>query len=267
MKTTDSFAAWADWFRDFQGRQLKVDWDSFVRIPEDIHPIVAASVRQFQLGESSEARNLKAKVARYVKKGGDRAYQDAMEWFIFEENRHSRLLGRFMALEDMPKAASQLTDRIFRWTRHGVGLRHSLTILLSAELCAVPYYTALRAATTSPILTAICNQILQDEAMHIRFQARAIRMMLADKSSFRRRTEHLLARLMLEAALDVVWFHHAALFRLAGYTFADFRRESKTQFDWAWAMIDGTETNPEPKQLATARPFAFPATNFSEQPQ
>lgn len=249
MSTIDSFAAWADWFRDFHGRQLPIPWESFERVPKDIHPTVAASVRQFQLGESSEARNLKAKVARHVKKGGDRAYQDAMDWFIFEENRHSRLLGRFMALEHMPKATSQLTDRLFRCVRHTVGLRTSLTILLSAELIAVPYYTALRRATCSPILTTICDQILLDEAMHIRFQAKAIRMLLAGKHRWRRRAAFSLARWMLEPALDVVWFNHGDLLRLAGYAFADLRRESLLQFHWAWAMIEGREAIPEPRTV------------------
>lgn len=249
MKTTDSFAAWADWYRDFQARQLPIDWTTFERVPKDIHSIVANSVRQFQLGESSEARNLKSKVARMVKKGGDPAYQDAMDWFIFEENRHSRLLGRFMAVEDMPKANSQFTDRLFRFSRHATNLRHSLMILVSAEIVAVPYYTALRKATNSPILTTICHQILLDEAMHIRFQAKALRMLLQGKSALKRRAERILARVMLEAALDVVWFNHADLLRLAGWQFADLRRESLQQFRWAWAMIEGTEANPEPKQV------------------
>lgn len=239
MKTTASFAAWADWYREFQNRQLPIDWGSFERLSTEIHGIVAKSVQQFQLGESSEARNLKAKVARYVKRGGDRAYQDAIEWFIFEENRHSRLLGRFMALEDMPKATGQMTDKLFRFLRHSVGLRHSLTILLSAELVAVPYYTALRHATNSPILTTICDQILLDEAMHIRFQAKAIRTLLEGKSAMRRKSAYLLARLLIEAALDVVWFNHADLLRLGGCEFSDLRRETLVQFHWAWEMVDG----------------------------
>ncbi|MEY3445221.1 MAG: hypothetical protein RLZZ519_3502 [Bacteroidota bacterium] len=252
MKTSDSFAAWADWYRDFQSRQLPIDWNNFDRIPPEIHPIVANSVRQFQLGESSEARNLKAKVSKLIKKGGDPAYQDAMDWFIFEENRHSRLLGRFMAMENMPKAESQFTDKLFRLSRHAFGLRNSLMILVSAELIAVPYYTALKNATRSPILTTICDQILRDESMHIRFQAKAIAMLLEGKSALRRKIAHINARIMLEAALDVVWFNHADLLRLYGYQFADLRRESLAQFNWAWAMINGLEANPEPKKVAAA---------------
>ena len=82
MKTSDSFAAWADWYKNYLDRQLTVDWNTFERLPPKLKAVVGDSVRQFQLGESSEARNLKAKVERFVKKGGDRDYQEAMEWFI-----------------------------------------------------------------------------------------------------------------------------------------------------------------------------------------
>ena len=237
MKTNDSFAAWADWYRNYLDRQLPIDWNTFERLPADLKQVVGDSVRQFQLGESSEAQNLKSKIARYVKKGGDRAYQDAMDWFIFEENRHARLLGRFMALEDIPKVTSHFSDKLFRFVRHGVGLRHAITILLSAELIAVPYYTALSQATRSPILTTICKQILLDEANHIRFQAKAIRTLLEGRGALRRRAAYAFARLLLEPALDIVWFHHARLFRAAGWSFKDMRRGSIAQFEWAWKMV------------------------------
>jgi hypothetical protein len=237
MKTTDSFAAWADWYKNYLDRQLSIDWDTFERLPPDLKAVVGDSVRQFQLGESSEARNLKAKIERFVKKGGDRNYLEAMEWFIFEENRHARLLGRFMALEDIPKLKSHFSDRIFRGLRHAVGLRHSIVILLSAELVAVPYYTALRDVSDSPILTTICKQILLDEANHIQFQSAAVRMLLQGAGAMRLRRAKLTARVLVELAIDVVWFQHGDLFRAAGWQFADFRQETLRQFAWSWQMI------------------------------
>jgi hypothetical protein len=237
MKTSDSFAKWADWYRNYLDRQLPVDWNSFERLPAHLKQVVGDSVRQFQLGESSEARNLKAKVARYVQQGGDPAYQEAMEWFIFEENRHARLLGRFMALEDIPKVQSHFSDKLFRLARHSVGLRLSITILLSAELIAVPYYMALRDVSRSPILTAICDQILLDEANHVRFQAKAIHTLLQGRGRLRLRIERVRASILLELALDVVWFNHGRLFDAAGWNFSKLRRAARVQFDWAWQMI------------------------------
>lgn len=237
MKTPKNFAEWADWFRDYQGRQLQVDWNSMARVPEEIKLTVGRSVRQFQLGESSEALHLKKRVARHVKRGGDRHYADAIDWFIHEENRHARLLGRFMGIEDMPKAQKLLSDSVFRFLRHQGGLLNQLLILSAAEMIAVPYYHALRQATPSPILTAICNQILQDEAMHLRFQAQSIRMLTERRSALRLRWIRWRHRILLELALDVVWFHHADLLRLAGYGFQTLRVESVEQFELVWRSI------------------------------
>lgn len=246
MKTNDSFSAWANWFKEFQDRQLQIDWNTMERIPDHVHATIAASIKQFQIGESSEAENLKAKVARHVKKGGDPAYQEALDWFIYEENRHARLLGRFMGLENMPKAKKSVSDSLFRFVRHLGSLRYAHTILVIAEMIAVPYYTALKNASNSPILTAICKQILLDEANHLRFQAKIIKMHLKGKSIWRKRRAKWIAAFLLEIALDVVWFGHGKLLKLDGYDFARFRKESFQQFDFVWQLILMEQANTDP---------------------
>lgn len=254
MRNPKNFAEWADWFRDFQGRQLPVDWNSMARVPEEAKETVARSVRQFQLGESSEALHLKKRVAKHVKRGGDRNYADAIEWFIFEENRHARLLGRFMATEDMPKAKKHFADSTFRFLRHMGDLLHQILILSAAEMIAVPYYSALRRATPSPILTNICNQILLDEAMHLRFQAHSILMLTQKKSVARLKWVRWKHRVLLELAVDIVWFGHADLFRLSGYDFQTFRLESLEQFELLWRTVLKQDA-PEPHQNSLHSPL------------
>ncbi|MFN8398082.1 MAG: hypothetical protein U0176_25925 [Bacteroidia bacterium] len=257
MKNPKNFAEWADWFRDFQGRQLPVDWNSMTREPEEAKETVARSVRQFQLGESSEATQLKSKVAKLVKRGGDRHYADAIEWFIFEENRHARLLGRFMAIEDMPKAKKLFADSTFRFLRHMGGLLNQLLILSAAEMIAVPYYSALRRSTDSPILTAICNQILLDEAMHLRFQGQSILMLTNKRSPLRLKWLRWRHKVLLELAVDVVWFGHAELFRIGGYDFKTFRLESIEQFELLWRTILKRDA---PAEQPATDPSAIPNT-------
>ncbi len=46
-----------------------------------------------------------------------------------------------------------------------------MRVLATAEVLAIPYYTALRDATGSPLLRSICCRILTEEAQHLRFQA------------------------------------------------------------------------------------------------
>ena len=38
----------------------------------------------------------------------------------------------------------------------------------------MPYYSALHDATGSPMLRAICRQILRDEAMHLKYQGQTL---------------------------------------------------------------------------------------------
>ena len=46
-----------------------------------------------------------------------------------------------------------------------------MRVLATAEVLAIPYYTALRDATGSPLLRSICDRILAEETEHLRFQA------------------------------------------------------------------------------------------------
>ena len=48
------------------------------------------------------------------------------------------------------------------------------TVLVTAEVLAIPFYQALRDATRSSLLRAICVRILCDEASHLNYQALTI---------------------------------------------------------------------------------------------
>lgn len=98
-----------------------------------------------------------------------------------EEQRHSACLLRFMQREGIPAASSHWVDTVFRRLRVLAGLELSLRVLVSAEIIAIPYYRALGAATRSPLLRAICARILQDEAVHLRFQASSLSRLSASR--------------------------------------------------------------------------------------
>ena len=75
-------------------------------------------------------------------------------------------------------------------------------------------------------------------------------MLLQGRSAWRIRLAHMSARVLMELALDMVWFNHSRLFRAAGWEFGDFRRESLVQFQWAWQMI---LTGKEATEIKTVR--------------
>jgi hypothetical protein len=100
-----------------------------------------------------------------------------------------------------------------------------LTVLTTAEIVAVPYYTALREATRSPLLQAICEQILADEGGHLSYQAFNLTLLRARRRRFWAAGEAALCRLFLVGTLVVVWQQHGRVFAAGGYSWTRLRRE------------------------------------------
>jgi hypothetical protein len=121
------------------------------RLSEAEREAVVASVQEFQLGESSEGRHLHWLAAEYARQTGDEDYLRAVEYFIREEQRHSRYLRDFLALEGFGTVKRRWADTIFRRLRNLAGLEVSIGVLLTAEIIAKVYYAGLKGATSSPV--------------------------------------------------------------------------------------------------------------------
>ena len=133
----------------------------------------------------------------------------------------------------IPRLQKHWVDRVFRKLRGLAGLELSLTVLVTAEIIAVPYYRALRGATGSPILKMICTRILEDEANHLKFQASMLARVTSARPTAFQRTLSELHRLFLLGTILVVWIEHRAAFEAAGYSFRRFKNETLVEFsDW-----------------------------------
>lgn len=240
------FEPWAKWFANWESRQQAIPWGAAKGLTTAERAAIAPSIAIFQLGESSDGRNLYGKVVACAQARNAPAYAAAMRDFIREENRHAALLGRLMDQEGMPRLKRSGTDGFFRFVRHVMPLRLAHRTLLTAEFVAVPYYQALAKASSSAILKTICQQILDDEAHHIAFQSLAIRT-LSPGGRIRRWLEAGYARLALELALDLVWWGHSDLLQRGGFQFGDFRRAAIEQLEWSGRMVAGIDPIPEPK--------------------
>src|SRR3954469_1861019 len=129
----------------------------------DPHPLTAAelqqvgpSIQQFQLGGLARRRRHKRRAASQPVLGTDPAFLPTLELFIAEEQGHSAMLGRFLDRERLPRLANNWLDAVFRRLRKLAGLDVCVTVLVTAEVLAMPFYRALRDATRSPLLRAIC---------------------------------------------------------------------------------------------------------------
>lgn len=178
--------------------------------------ILGASLAQFQLGESSDGRHLLAYARRFGDGIGDSWLGEAMALFIQEENRHSFWLGEFLKAQGYPLLRACWSDAVFRVLRKGLGFGLMVSVLVCAEIVAVPYYSAVRTATTSGWLRSICTRLLQDEAMHLRFQASNLGAVWRRWKLLRAlRVGH---KGLMAAICMAVWLDHGDVLRRGGYT-------------------------------------------------
>jgi hypothetical protein len=219
-------AQWGSYFRNNTLHLLPLPWDEGARLEPAEREAVAASVREFQLGESSEGRNLISAARAYAAASGDAAYVDALLLFIAEEHRHARDLGRFLDLAGVPRAAHAWPDTVFRWLRRGAGLEASIVVLVTAEVIAKVYYAALREATGSPLLRRLCDQILRDEVAHVHFQTERLAILRSRRRRHSVLASESLHRVLMFGTVFVVWHKHGRAMKAGGYSFGRFWRET-----------------------------------------
>jgi hypothetical protein len=233
------------WLTHFSLRSmtaLHVSGNAALQLTEKERDTITPSIQQFQLGEGSRGQRLLERGQRYGRAVNDPFFAGALDIFIKEEQQHSRYLAAFMESQQIPLAERHWVDTVFRQLRGLAGLELSLTVLVTPELIAVPYYRALRGATGSPILKMICTRILEDEASHLKFQASMLARVASGRLPAMQRALGKLHRLFLLGTIFVVWMEHRAVFAAASYNFRRFRNEALLEYsDWTAARRAGME--------------------------
>jgi hypothetical protein len=235
------------WFTHFSLRSLTalhVSRCAARQLTDRERRIITPSIQQFQLGEGARGQRLLERGQKFGRSVGDPLFAGALELFIREEQQHSRYLAAFMESQRIRRLQRHWIDSIFRALRGLAGLELSLTVLVTAEIIAVPYYRALRAATGSPILKTICTRILGDEASHVKYQASMLARLTALRTPPVRRAVSELHRLFLLGTLLVVWRGHRAVFVTANYDFRRFKDETMREFSaWERARVRVVENS------------------------
>jgi hypothetical protein len=220
---------WVDYFYQNAPEPI-LPWSSSVHLSGAERLAVIASIQQFQLGEGASGTRMLERAQRFSRRSGDLGLVAALKLFIREEQRHSKILARFLQVENAPCLRKHWVHSAFRWIRGLAGLELCLKVLVTAELLARPYYAALRDATSSPLLRSICERIFEEEGAHLRFQAFVL-------SRFQHRHSQLMQTLiktchaaLLVCAAALVWIDHQSVFLAAGRTFTRFWEEAWQEF-------------------------------------
>jgi hypothetical protein len=199
---------------------------------------VASSVPEFQLGESSDGLRFIEMAEEYALRSGDVEYVRALKLFIREEQRHGRDLGKVLDAAGIERIKHSWSDAIFRWLRHRCGLGLSIAVLVSAEIIAKIYYLAVQRATDSVVIRKLCDQILEDEVEHVRFQCERLAILRRSWPGILIGLTHAWHWFFMAGTCVVVWRKHRLLLRRGGYGFLSFCRAVFRELREAIGIMD-----------------------------
>jgi hypothetical protein len=231
MTATETLPATAgDWQQYFQANAVDhgLPWADPYRLSGAERAAVLDSIRQFQLGENAGGTRLLKRAQSLARSTDDGHYLEALRLFIGEEQRHSRILARFLEIHGVACLRRHWIHGAFRKVRALAGLELFMRVLCTAEVIAVPYYTALREATGSRLLRQICQRILEEEAAHLRFQRFTFHRLASSRARLIRGAVWSLHRWFTQATAAMVWWEHLPVFRAGGYTFRRYWRECRS---------------------------------------
>lgn len=206
-------------------------WNDGDRLSRAERVAVIASIQQFQLGEGATGSRMLERAQQFSRETGDLGLVAALRLFLREEQRHSRILARFLEIERAPRLGKHWVHTGFRCIR-GIGdLELLLKVLVTAEILARPYYSALRDATGSRLLRSICERILDEESAHLRFQAFALRRFQKRHSELVRALIKSGHGMLLALTAGLVWCSHRSVFRAARRTFWGLWKDAWREFE------------------------------------
>ncbi|MBM3796015.1 MAG: ferritin-like domain-containing protein [Acidobacteria bacterium] len=201
---TDS-RRWLLYVRANQNEPTDIPWPLATPRQDALGREIVRSIQQVQFGENATGRHFLDLARRHGRATGDADFPEAIALFIAEEQRHSALLGRYLRL-----AGSRCLDRhwihsAFRRLRHLGGLEAKVTVLVVAEMLAIPYYRALMDVARCPALEAICQRILREESQHFLFQGNTLRRLQRGRSRTYVALVHLAQELQLAGTSLATW--------------------------------------------------------------
>ncbi|GLZ77807.1 hypothetical protein Afil01_26140 [Actinorhabdospora filicis] len=219
----ENASGYADWIADFTtARERRAargdpDWTRGARLPGAL----IRSIQRFQVGESGDGAQLKAKARR----AGDPGYAEAVGLFVAEEQNHARMLALLLAAAGTGTITGHWSDAVFVRLRRFLGLRLELLVLMVAEVVALRYYRALRDGCGDTLASEVAGRILADEERHVPFHCRRLREGFAGLSPVARRAVTSGWRGLLAGAALVVAFDHGPALRALGVGRAAFVRD------------------------------------------
>ena len=212
-------------------QKQRIDWNVTPAISDDEKKKVLYSMKAWQLGETSDGKHLIAAASSYAEKINDAEYVNAVKLFIKEEQKHGSNLGKYIDRIGEQRLKSDWGDTLFRKIRYFNRSMELWTItVIIVESAAQIFYAALRDATQCTLLKSICNDILIDEAHHIKFQNERMFIIFREKSFYSKAISLLFYSILFFMTIHAIWFAHGKAFVAGNVSRKDFMREMYYKF-------------------------------------
>ncbi len=230
MKTIHTSSYWLSHFKANATRN-RINWEQQPMISINEIEQILPSLQAWQLGETSEGKQLINAAAKYARKTGDPYYLETVKLFIKEEQKHGNNLGRYLDLLDLPRIKSNWGDSLFRWVRHlNTSMEMWTLTVLTVESAAQIFYQSLKDATNCPLLKEICTDILIDEAHHITYQAERLDTIYSSKAFLLKVWRVAAYKIFFYATMLVVWMAHRRLFKAGGIYFSAYYKKIRHKY-------------------------------------
>ena len=239
------------WYEYFQGnlKNERIDWKILPTIKlEELMPVLSG-IQAWQLGETSDGKNLVRASTKYAKKIDDPFYVSAVRLFIKEEQKHGNNLGKYLDAIGQPRIKNDWGDSLFRRVRYfNTSMELWTLTVITVESTAQVFYQSLKDATQCKLLKQICTDILIDEAPHISFQMERLQVIYDAKSKLNKTITFYVYKLFYFLTILVVWYAHKKVFKEGGNSFGKYLKLMSHKFGKTLARIG---QNPILKQGAS----------------
>lgn len=236
---------WINYF-DRNLKNERIDWTIKPALNETEKESILKSLQAWQLGETSEGKNLIDAATKHALQLQDPDYISAIRLFIKEEQKHGNNLGRYLDLIKEERIKKDWGDSMFRKIR---GLNNNMEFwtiaVITVESTAQIFYQCLKDATGCKLLKQICTDILVDEAAHITFQIERLSLIYCHKNVLTRFVSYYAYGVFFFSTALVVWFAHAKLFKAGHVNFERYWIKMKLKFNKTIKRLKPQRKNPE----------------------
>ncbi len=221
------------WINHFQEnlQQHRINWNNPPTITETEKQHILYSLKAWQLGETSDGKHLLAAANKYAKKIGDDNYVQSVKLFIKEEQKHGNNLGKYIDLIGDKRVKKDWGDTLFRKLRYfNTSMELWTVTVIIVESAAQVFYQALHDASNCNLLKSICNDILIDEAHHIKFQNERLFTIFHKKSFYIKAFSVTWYCLLFFGTIHAVWLGHRKALKAGGINKSEFMRQMYYKF-------------------------------------